>query len=869
MQSFTDLNNYSNTPVSYGTSADYIIEFGANAGNLSVSESEGSYFLIYKRVPLLQFSNVSKDLLVEINSSAVGIISDVVYFGSNTDIAIYASTSTSWAITGIRSVADYDDVFNNTYVGIVNDATGSFDLTFVLDDQMGNTRSYVASITIVPNTLFAFSSPIYFAEDTLATFGNLAITDIYPGGSNYTLNISMENPVLGQIKLPNGTYANSYTLTDTKTNVNTAITSMRFAPAADSLTNTQVNTVITRVADSKLVARPILCNWNGTSHSDYSIPVSFSTTEDSNIAMTGMSITDIRPDNIDANIQYQVTVASSDSANILISYNGSSASSAQITGTKSSINTILGNANLTPKLVTYNDFNGTNQVTYTQVNTTNSITQADSIPITVFVTPGSEYSITTTRYLTVTDSGSNVRIDGIILDSDVSAVSYTENLSKTSGAVGNFIVNGSSLGTGPITLTDSKANLNSSNVTFSISTANVANSVLSWSLIKNKAGNVQVPLASNVAVSLYPAISSFSGVYPYISNNSNLIFPINNRPVINSNVPGPFTLTLATSSGYFGTTQNNLTTSFVISGTAGELNTAFASILFYPNSGVSGNVTATFVLTSGGTTWVNRTISLTGTAGNVPANLLGVTTLTSPSGVYTVDLRQQLYCNCDILLVGGGGGGAWGGAGGGGGGAAEFLGVSMPGNVAYQVGRGGQSTVTSTITSCGGTQTNRYGNGAAGGGTSILSYSVNGGQGGITALGTGKGGNVGLPQTFTGGNMYTNGTYKAPGGGAGTNGNGETSTFISSPANGGNATVFTTVVSGRYGAGGPADAWGTSGSGSGCTDQIFQWTTWPTSTSPFYGRGGAGVYSSRPTSQASTRVPGVNGVIFVKWTQKP
>lgn len=657
MQSFNDLNNFSSTSVNYTSANDYVIQYGNNAGNLSTTEFNSSLFKIYKQTPLNTFTLPSKDLLINIASNNVTRVNDVQYFGTNGNITVWQDTASTWSVTGIRSVDDYNDVFNSTFVGSAANVTGTVDVAFTADDQRGNTRSWTATVTLVPNTLFSAPNSLSFGEDTPVNFSGIQITDNYPTATNYYVEII---PATGKLldRTGNGyVLVNSFSLETSKTTMNATLLNYNFAPAADSTANTSMFVKVRRTADNLEVIKQIALNWNGQSHSDFSIPASYSLAEDANLAMTNASITDLRPDNILPSTQYTVTVASQDAGNVLMTYGNTTASSIQVTGTKAQINGIFGNANLSPKIQAYNDFVGNSGITYTQVNTTDNVLQANAIPISLFITNSAEYSVTPS-YVAPTVENGGARFVYNIVDADISAVSYTMSFARTSGSNGNFIVNGSSSGSGPITITDSRANINAGNVTFAMNVANSAVTNVNWSLVKNRAGNVQIPLASNIALTLNPAVSNWQNTYPYFSNTSNTVFPSGKVPVVNANISGNLSLVMSTgNTGYFGTSDATAATTFNYTGTASAINSLLPQIKFWPNLGQAGNVTATFQITGSGTTWANLNLNLVGTAANVPANIQTVVSFTVGSSSYTPQLAQTLYCLTDVLIVGGGGGG--------------------------------------------------------------------------------------------------------------------------------------------------------------------------------------------------------------------
>ena len=838
MQSYNDLNNYSNTPVTYGSSADYVIVFGANAGNLSVSQLENSYFLMYKQVPLETFSIVSRDLLVSISTTQPDKTRTPVYIGANPNIQIFEANAANWSITGIRSVADYDDVFANTYLGIKGSITGTVGMTFLLDDQRGTTRTYTATITATANPMFTFTSPIAFAEDTLTAFTNLAITDTgFAFATNYSMTLTSTDPVKGKIWLGNNNLVTSHTITGTKAAVNSAVASLRFAPGADYTGSAIIDVTVTRTYDDTETEQAIDANWNGTSHSDYSIPVSYSIAEDSQIGLSGLSITDLRPDNISSNTQYTIDLNSADNANISFTYGNVTSSSVTISGTKSSINTILADANARPKLNAFNNFQGQGTITYNQVNTTDSVVQAAQVPITIFVSDDPGYSLTTGYVLPIFDAGltGNTRLIWSITEETLVNTTYNINFSQLTGNAGTFFVNNSNTASSSGSITGNRATINNNTINFVTTVANTANATLQWSATATTA-NVTTPMSGNVTLTLQPAITNLKSFYNYTSNTSTAIFATTNTPVLNSALAGQITLSISTGNGYVGTNDADGATTWTVSGTTAQINSILPNVRFWPTFREAGNVTANLTVTGSGTTWVSRTLALTGTAAPVPSSLTSAPVYVT-SSVYTPDLSRWLYCDASTIIVIGGGGG--GGVGGGGSGAvATTSAVLSRIPYAVSVGSGGRGAGSAA-----GAQ------GRSGGSSSAFGATAAGGSGGFNGVsGSGfwastAGGSSGSGQAGGGGGF----SNTRQGGGGGGGGAGSAGSSGGGSGNGGGGVL----INGYW--------WGKGGPG---WKGLYAPAQTPTGQG---GGGGQGFWSGTGFGSGSS---GGSGSVAIFWTAK-
>ena len=379
MNSITDLNNIGATPVTFNTFRDYTIVFGNSAGNISTQVFENSYFLAAKQVQLETFDFAIRDLLIYYTFSDGTKINELRYVGNNPNIAVFSATANTWQATGIRTVNDYNDAFNNIYIGINADTAGNVVLcTIQPDDQAGNSQQWVQTANIVENT-FIQLEPIVYDEDSDTSLASLQITDQYIDPTNYAI-VATVDPLEGQFVFGNLQIANTWNITADKDTINQELQDLVFRPAADYVDAVDITFNIERTADelSQLVVSTLAV---GNVHDDFARPTDIVFTGSFSSVLTGFEITDLRPDRIDANIQYSVNIGT-DNANMVLSYDGNTVSQVTLTGTKSDVNAILGNVNLVPSVAAANLFTDAANITYTQTQTTDSRLQANiSVPL--------------------------------------------------------------------------------------------------------------------------------------------------------------------------------------------------------------------------------------------------------------------------------------------------------------------------------------------------------------------------------------------------------------------------------------------------------------------------------------------------------
>lgn len=179
-----------------------------------------------------------------------------------------------------------------------------------------------------------------------------------------------------------------------------------------------------------------------------------------------------------------------------------------------------------------------------------------------------------------------------------------------------------------------------------------------------------------------------SNMYPrnYYANQENDIF-LPDPPQIEDALPGASVFEFTVSCP-IGTFSNSSTTTpvnpFTYSGTLAQVNTALATLKFYPTAGVSSSDSISYTQKKDTVTQLTRTITLNGNAASYP----GATYTFNSSQLWNPPNQDLLYkSSVDTLLVGGGGGGAFGG-GGGGGGVRETFGISLT-QQTYSISIGG------------------------------------------------------------------------------------------------------------------------------------------------------------------------------------
>jgi hypothetical protein len=383
MQSFTDLNNFANTPVNYASQSDYSIIPGVSSGNTTVTAVEGSIFTVPAQQPMTTMTGLTRDMLIIITPTPMNSVAFVQYIGADAGISVVSDQVSRWIVSGVRTVAQYNDVFTNLRMGVSPgfSSVGSYTFTIGLDDQVnGVFATYTVTVTVTASTVFTAPALITFNEDENARVPGIAITENFLYATNYTVVVATENPVTSQLALaPGNVAANTLTFTNvSKASANQSLANVVFVPRADFASNTYINTTVTRIYNSEATGKQTLAYVSGT-NPEYSAPSGYgwsenSTTSIGNTPDGNLRITDTA---VNKNYSSTLTIVASNMGNLQVG-NTVLGSTVTYTGNRTTVNNSLANVIFSGNAVTKLSGN----VGYVQTQTTDSIEQANiTIPL--------------------------------------------------------------------------------------------------------------------------------------------------------------------------------------------------------------------------------------------------------------------------------------------------------------------------------------------------------------------------------------------------------------------------------------------------------------------------------------------------------
>jgi len=436
MKSFSDLNSYSNTPVTYASESDYLLTWTTSEGDVTTSQFEGSSFLVAKQIDLLVATDITRDILVTIVPSSMAPVAFVQYTGADANISVVTDGISSWTVMGIRTVAQYSNVFANLYVGITPGQLEPFSFSTRLDDQMGDPiQTWLTTVTVLDSEVFVAPTSIEFNEDESTRVANVQITENFLYATNYTITITPENPATAQIAFaPGNVAANSWTTTSTKASINSQLANLVFVPRPDFAGNTYFDTSVTRVYNSETTGKRTLANCAVT-HPDYSAPSGYGWSENATTTIgsdgsTSLAITDLA---IGKNYTSNVVMSPNTVGNLYVS-GIISGNSVSFSGNKTQVNanlatvTFIGNVS--------NKING--NIQYVQTQTTDNILQGNiTIPLTYQIPAIHIYSNVAKSFGTRLNSSGGYDSGLATANVDFWAYQYQTNTS-TSGGITYF-----------------------------------------------------------------------------------------------------------------------------------------------------------------------------------------------------------------------------------------------------------------------------------------------------------------------------------------------------------------------------------------------------------------------------------------------
>lgn len=472
MNSIIDLNTVNN--VNYNLQSDYTIAFGNSLGNASVTTDVYSSSTAQRQVPVTTLANCVRDVLVDFSFSSPVPVANVVYTGPYANIGILPVSSFAWRAFGIRSVAQYDELFANTEVRDAN-ISNAYTYTTLVNDQFGNTRTWSTAVSVRAAPQVNIVGNVIYDEDVVANIATRAnVTANVSTVGTYVLTANI-TPSLGLVS--NGvTSATSVAITGNVTSINNQIGSgaLTFDPISDLASNVAnaINLSLTR--NGFQVSQGNLNIQIANTHNEYSLTTAVNYSEDAAANLT-FAITDLDPDADSFEVVWQQTTPAQAGLFLANGVSQGWGNSATLTGSKTHINATA--VSYRPPV----DFTGNIVLTYTQVKYIDGkdTIQAAAVPVNLTCTSThNEYSLLGTTnnanaslsFVSLVNNSLNYTIT----DTDTDAgVTYDVAFAATGLGAGNtqgyWNVNGANVGTAGANLSllgQTKSQINTANISW-------------------------------------------------------------------------------------------------------------------------------------------------------------------------------------------------------------------------------------------------------------------------------------------------------------------------------------------------------------------------------------------------------------------
>lgn len=465
MNSIIDLNTPGN--VNFNSQSSYAISFGTNSGTANITVDETASHNIPKQTPLNSITSPVRDVLIDVTFSGYSAnafpVTGINYQGPWSNISVAKLSTSRWRVSGIRSVAQYNEAFANVVVGpatYYNNTSYSYNTE--VSDQFGNTRSWTTNVSLVDDPTVTVTGNVVFNEDTVANIRNIVINTVNSTQSyDLTFTTAANVGVVGNATV----YSNAFTVTGNTNTINAAFTgnTVRFWPAHDRDTSGVTGYALRRTGNATVVTTGNVSLQIGNTHSEFTMGSSIVMQEDTVANISGFQITDTATQPPSGTpYTYTVTLALGNTAgNLYNTVSNTYANSFSFSNSKANINTIL--AANTVQYVPDPDQQGNVTIRYTQTSNEDSLVQANVL-LPVQIIDHGDYSVVG-NYVVIKNTTTPIQFQ--ITDQDTTVGNYTVHIAEiTSSNYGEFFLNGNSQGFGPtsITLTGSKATINAANV---------------------------------------------------------------------------------------------------------------------------------------------------------------------------------------------------------------------------------------------------------------------------------------------------------------------------------------------------------------------------------------------------------------------
>ncbi len=433
MNTIIDLNTV-NT-ITYNDQASYAIVFGTNLGNTTQTIDSFASSNIAGQCSLTSITSPVRDLLVDLAFDQADAVI-LTYVGTYGNISLQQIAPATWRVSGIRSVAQYNEAFANVRYtdqsGAVANTNPEYSYTTTVNDQSGNTRTWTTGVNLLGVPSLAVGGIQTYNEDTYTPITVVQVEVDPDNTQTFRLYANIANASYGS--MTDGIVTgNSVSIDGNVISLNTQLDDqiIKYWPASDFVSNVANAITFNLYKSGNLLSTANVDLQIGSQDTDFSLTTSYGFAEDVPTRMIfAITDQDSHPD-----VSWVSTFAQTSGPAWKFYIDGVALAAntpAVLANTKSNINV----ANVS--FLTYPDSTANVGLTYSQVKIlpTGNVVQAANIPITLTNTSShSDYSLTTSY--NIAENGA-VAIASGITDLGVDYDYYTVTINQTSPSMSTY-----------------------------------------------------------------------------------------------------------------------------------------------------------------------------------------------------------------------------------------------------------------------------------------------------------------------------------------------------------------------------------------------------------------------------------------------
>ncbi len=619
----------------------------APKNNVNVNENGNLAFTGGNAISVGDVSGTAEQLTLSVNHGTLNL-------STTTGLSVTGNSTSTVVLTGQLSNLNAD-LATLTYTP-TNGYYGSDTMSLGVLDQ-GDSLTGSTTVSLIVNALAPFvsapSSAIVGANLSLVfSSGNnnlISISDVNAGGDSVSVSVGQGvvflQTVTGLTFTAGGNDSNTFTVTGSLSDLNTAFNGLTYQPTANYFGPDTLSLSVTNLADAKSGSTAVAISVKALPA--VTGPLTGTTTQNTALTFLAANGNEISVTDPGATGADTLTLSAADGTLTLGSLTGLTFTSGSNGSKAFTVSGAVGNLNAALNGLTYQpDFSYTGGDTLTVLLTDPADTLSANTSVALTINAVTAPVITAPPTVSIIENGtftfsqaSNYPIT--LADNGAGNTADSETLSVshgilTLGSVNGLVFLSGANGSSSFTVKGSVANFNAAinGLTYQPTTGFAGSDTLSITVVDsndNKSGFASVPITVNALAPTITAPASASlnenATLPFASSHGNGISVSDANPGVDSLALSVShgTLTLASTTGLTITAGSNGSASITVSGTVTNLNAALNGVTYQPTSNYSGPDTLAISLTDTGD---NKSA-----AANVSLSIVGLAppTITAPA----------------------------------------------------------------------------------------------------------------------------------------------------------------------------------------------------------------------------------------------